>query len=84
MLWIGALHIDNYDAGWPLVTLFNSSDTHELLPHAPRTVLTRQVEQAKKEGFGANCASELEYFIYNETYGSVLSSSFNFIMNVIN
>jgi len=28
------------------------------------------VEQARKEGFGANCASELEYFIYNETYES--------------
>jgi glutamine synthetase len=42
-----------------------------LLSHAPRTVLRKQIDQAKQDGFGAACASELEYFIYNDTYETV-------------
>jgi hypothetical protein len=37
-------------------------------------VLSKQVEQAQKDGFGALCASELEYFIYNDTYETVRSA----------
>jgi len=51
-------------------------DTHQLLTHAPRTVLSKQVEQAQKDGFGALCASELEYFIYNDTYETAFKKGY--------
>jgi glutamine synthetase len=44
--------------------------THELTPVAPRTILRRQVEVAQQMGFRAMGSSELEYYIFAETYGS--------------
>ena len=36
----------------------------------PRSILNRQVEDAAKMGYMAQGASELEYFIFEETYKS--------------
>jgi glutamine synthetase len=35
---------------------------------APRTLLKRQLERARERGYEALAASELEYFVYQETY----------------
>jgi glutamine synthetase len=40
------------------------------LPHAPRSILRRQVERAKAMGFGVNMASELEFYVFDEPYKS--------------
>src|SRR6185369_5412893 len=37
---------------------------------APRSILNKQIEEAAKVGYMAQGASELEYFIFDETYKS--------------
>ena len=45
-----------------------NDQTHELIDVAPRTLLQQQLEKAKKLGFTAMAASELEYYIYEDSY----------------
>ena len=42
--------------------------THEMTPVAPRSILRKQLEVAQKQGYGAYAASEIEYYIFSETY----------------
>lgn len=42
--------------------------THELVDVAPRTILRRQVERLHALGFTAMAASELEFFVYEDSY----------------
>jgi glutamine synthetase len=42
--------------------------THELVTVAPRTILRRQLEKAAASGYAAMGASELEYFIFEDSY----------------
>jgi len=44
---------------------------HTLAAHAPRSILRKQVAEAEKLGFRALCASELEYYLYKESYESI-------------
>ena len=44
--------------------------THDLIPVAPRTLLRQQIEAAAAMGYKAVGASELEYYIFSETYQS--------------
>ena len=52
------------------VVICDVADEHtgELVEVAPRTVLRRQVEQAAKAGFKANMASELEFYLFSDSY----------------
>ena len=45
-----------------------SEKTDERVPLAPRSMLRRQVEKAAKMGYGAEAASELEYYIFEGSY----------------
>jgi len=38
------------------------------LPHAPRSILKRQLARARDMGFAANFASELEFYVFDESY----------------
>lgn len=42
--------------------------THELVDVAPRSILRRQLERAAESGYTAKGASELEYFLYDDSY----------------
>lgn len=42
--------------------------THDLVPHAPRSILKRQVERLNAMGFKAMMASELEFFLFRESF----------------
>lgn len=42
--------------------------SHALVPYAPRTLLRNQIDRAAATGFTAKAASELEYFIFNNSY----------------
>jgi glutamine synthetase len=42
--------------------------THEPVTVAPRSILRRQLERAAAMGYSAKAASELEYFMFEETY----------------
>ncbi len=43
-------------------------NTHEAVAVAPRSILKRQVARATALGFEAQAASELEFFMYDDTY----------------
>jgi glutamine synthetase len=47
------------------------TDTHELVPVAPRSILKRQAERAAALGYEAKAASELEFFLYGDSYREV-------------
>ncbi|MBI1280414.1 MAG: glutamine synthetase [Anaerolineaceae bacterium] len=55
----------------------SNDKTHEPISVAPRSILNKQVEEAAKAGYLAQGASELEYFIFDETYKSARSKSYN-------
>ena len=42
--------------------------THDDLPHSPRGILRRQVARLKERGYLAYFASELEFYLFDETY----------------
>jgi glutamine synthetase len=42
--------------------------TDALLPEAPRSLLGAQVERASEAGFSARAGSEVEYYIFSESY----------------
>lgn len=44
--------------------------THADLPHSPRAILKAQVERLKERGWLAYFASELEFYLFEETYDS--------------
>jgi glutamine synthetase len=44
--------------------------THDDLPHSPRAILKKQVARLKDRGYVAYFASELEFYLFNETYDS--------------
>ncbi|MEP9387973.1 glutamine synthetase family protein [Mesorhizobium sp. KR9-304] len=44
--------------------------THEDLPHSPRAILKKQVARLNDRGFIAYFASELEFYLFNESYDS--------------
>jgi glutamine synthetase len=46
------------------------------LPHAPRQILKRQVQRVRDAGFTAKMASELEFYLFNETYESAAEKDF--------
>ena len=41
---------------------------HEPIPHSPRAMLKAQLARLDKMGFSANFASELEFYLFNETF----------------
>ena len=44
---------------------------------APRSILNKQIAEANKAGYLAQGASELEYFIFDETYKSARAKDYN-------
>lgn len=41
---------------------------HKDVPHSPRAILKRQIERLKALGYTCSAATELEFFVYRETY----------------
>jgi glutamine synthetase len=50
---------------------------HALVTVAPRSMLRRQIERAAQLGFTAKAASELEYFLFQESYRDAASKNFH-------
>ena len=46
----------------------HDSDTHELVSVAPRSILRGQLQRMGSEGYTGKAASELEYFLYEDSY----------------
>lgn len=50
--------------------------THEEVPHAPRSVLKKQVKRLEALGMKAFMASELEFFLFDQTYAEAHASGY--------
>lgn len=50
--------------------------THELVPHAPRSVLRRQIERARAMGFEPMMATELEFFLFAQGYKDLFDAGY--------
>lgn len=42
--------------------------THQDVPHSPRAILKRQIARLESLGYTCTAATELEFFVYRETY----------------
>jgi glutamine synthetase len=42
--------------------------THQLMPEAPRSVFKNQLQQVQNQGFESMMASELEYYVFENSY----------------
>ena len=45
-----------------------SEKTHDYVPVAPRSILRRQVDAAKKQGYAGFAATELEHYLFQTSY----------------
>jgi len=50
---------------------------HEDLPHAPRGILKKQIARLKERGWMAYFASELEFYLFEETYDTARAKGFS-------
>jgi len=44
---------------------------HHDVPHSPRAMLKRQIERLKNQKMRAYCASELEFYLFDESYETI-------------
>src|SRR5436190_1329748 len=51
-------------------------DQHELVPLAPRSILRKQIARANEKGFTPMAASELELYVFNDSYESAAEKGF--------
>jgi glutamine synthetase len=53
-----------------------SEKTHDYVPVAPRSILRRQIDAAKKTGFTAFAATELEHYLFRTSYRDAAAADF--------
>ena len=56
--------------------------THEEVPHAPRTILKRQIARAKALGFTPMMATELEFFLFEDDFNSLRDARYTALQTV--
>ena len=49
---------------------------HHPVPHSPRAILRKQVDRARAMGFNAMMATELEFYLFDNSYESLRDSNF--------
>ena len=50
--------------------------TYEPVPHSPRAVLKRQIARAKALGFDVMMATELEFFVFEQTFNQLFDTRY--------
>lgn len=66
-----------WNPGTALVICDLLDDKHQPIEVAPRRVLQRQIELAAGKGYGVKMASELEFYLFRETYESAQKKAYN-------
>jgi len=51
-------------------------ETGELIAVAPRSILKRQLERARAAGYTVNMASELEFYLFNDSYRTIADADY--------
>jgi glutamine synthetase len=65
-----------WQAGTALVICDHVNHRGELVEESPRSVLRRQLALLKKQGLACCCASELEFYLFNQSYHSAFTSGY--------
>jgi glutamine synthetase len=73
---LNTLRIIPWQAGAALVICDHLKHDGSLVAESPRSVLRRQLELLKKQGLTCYCASELEFYLFNQTYHSAFTSGY--------
>ena len=73
---LNTLRIIPWQAGAALVICDHLKHDGSLVAESPRSVLRRQLELLKKQGLTCFCASELEFYLFNQTYHSAFTSGY--------
>jgi glutamine synthetase len=50
--------------------------SHSPIPHSPRAILKHQIERLEKMGFRSAVATELEFFVFHETYDELRKNDY--------
>ncbi|MEX5580165.1 glutamine synthetase family protein [Pseudophaeobacter sp. A-200-2] len=50
--------------------------THKEIPHSPRTILKKQIQRLADMGYDAMMATELEFFLFEKSFGEIAKSGF--------
>ena len=70
------LRLVPWQAATALVICDHVRHDGELVAEAPRSVLRRQIGLLKKQGLTCGCASELEFYLFNQSYHSAFASGY--------
>src|SRR3989442_4260328 len=70
------LRVIPWQTGAALVICDYLRHDSSLVREAPRSVLRQQLELLKKQGFTCCCASELEFYLFNQTYHSAFAGGY--------
>ncbi len=70
------LRILPWQAGAALVLCDHVKPDGSLVAEAPRSVLRRQLDRIASKGFTCFCASELEFYLFNQSYHSAFTNGY--------
>src|SRR5438552_3107333 len=70
------LRVIPWQAGAALVICDYVRHDGSLVREAPRSVLRQQLDLLNKQGFTCFCASELEFYLFNQTYHSAFAAGY--------
>ncbi len=73
---LDTLRVLPWQPGAALVFADFRQDDGSLVAEAPRSVLRRQLDLLAKQGMTCLCASELEFYLFNQTYHSAHASGY--------
>ena len=73
---LDTLRIIPWQAGAALVICDHVKHDGALVEESPRSVLRRQLALLEKQGLTCYCASELEFYLFNQTYHSAFAAGY--------
>ena len=73
---LATLRLLPWQPGSVLVLCDTCRESGDLVPEAPRSVLRKQLERLKERGFVCQCASELEFYLFDQTYHSAFETGY--------
>jgi glutamine synthetase len=73
---LSTLRLIPWQPGAVLVICDHVKHDGSFVPEAPRSVLRRQLERVKAMGFTCFCASELEFYLFNQSYHTAFTNGY--------
>jgi glutamine synthetase len=73
---LGTVRLVPWQAGAALVLCDHVKPDGTFVAEAPRSVLRRQLEKIAAKGLTCFCASELEFYLFNQTYHSAFAGGY--------